>query len=120
MELKTTNSNASKLVKYGKKLRELCSIYNALFIVRSRADIGHILQADGISLEPGDIDINSARHLLGEQSIAGFFVYTKDDMEKALREKADFIVLFSELSDTVLSEYNNFFIPIFKITEINV
>ena len=113
LELKTESSSPSKVLKYGKKLRELCSIYNTIFIIESRADIGHILQTDGIRLEQDDIDIDSARHLLGPQSIVGFSVSSLNDLKSAISQKCDFIILISETSDEIFEEIGDIVIPIF-------
>lgn len=117
LELKTESSSPSKVLKYGKKLRELCSIYNTIFIIESRADIGHILQTDGIRLEQDDIDIDSARHLLGPQSIVGFSVSSLNDLKSAISQKCDFIILMSENSDEILKEIENIVIPIYSNKE---
>lgn len=95
-ELNVTTCTPKKIIQYGKKLRELCSIYNTMFFLNSRADIGHILNADGLRLEPDDIDVHPARHLLGEHSIIGCSVYNDEDIKTALEKKADFIVVLSE------------------------
>ena len=117
LELTTKNSSPSKVLKYGKKLRELCSIYNTIFIIESRADIGHILHTDGIRLEQDDIDIDSARHLLGPQSIVGFSVSSLNDLKSAISQKCDFIILMSENSDEILKEIENIVIPIYSNKE---
>ena len=117
LELTTKNSSPSKVLKYGKKLRELCSIYNTIFIIESRADIGHILQTDGIRLEQDDIDIDSARHLLGPQSIVGFSVLSLNDLKSAISQKCDFIILMSENSEEILKEIENIVIPIYSNKE---
>lgn len=117
LELTTKNSSPSKVLKYGKKLRELCSIYNTIFIIESRADIGHILQTDGIRLEQDDIDIDSARHLLGPQSIVGFSVSSLNDLKSAISQKCDFIILMSENSEEILKEIENIVIPIYSNKE---
>lgn len=117
LELTTKSSSPSKVLKYGKKLRELCSIYNTIFIIESRADIGHILQTDGIRLEQDDIDIDSARHLLGPQSIVGFSVSSLNDLKSAISQKCDFIILMSENSEEILKEIENIMIPIYSNKE---
>ena len=117
LELTTKNSSPSKVLKYGKKLRELCSIYNTIFIIESRADLGHILQTDGIRLEQDDIDIDSARHLLGPQSIVGLSVSSLNDLKSAISQKCDFIILMSENSEEILKEIENIVIPIYSNKE---
>ena len=58
------------------KIRQLCSIYDSLFIINSRADIAKITNADGICLNKNDIDVKYAKDILGSDKI---FCYFDDD-----------------------------------------
>ena len=82
---------AKTLIETGKKLRQLCSIYNALFIVNDRLDIAKILDADGVHLGQDDIDIKYAKEYLGEDKIIGISTHKPDDAVKAFNDGADYI-----------------------------
>ena len=58
------------------KIRQLCSIYDSLFIINSRVDIAKITNADGICLNKNDIDVKYAKDILGSDKI---FCYFDDD-----------------------------------------
>ncbi len=118
LELQTKNISPRKILEYGKKVRELCSIYNAMLIIQSRADIGHILQADGIKLEHDDIDIKSARHLIGAHGVAGMEICTKSDIKTALDENPDFLTISSKITDRELFKaVCDLNIPLFSINK---
>ena len=86
------NNNAKNTIEYGKRIRELCSIYNALFIVYDRIYIAQIIHADGVYIPENGIDIDIAREFLGKNIIIG----TKADSEKQIQEiiakGADFVL----------------------------
>lgn len=77
IELNCTNANLKELIPDAKKIRELCSIYNVLYIVNDRIDIAQITEADGIFLEENSIDIENAKRLLNENSIIGTAYHSK-------------------------------------------
>ena len=55
------------------KIRQLCSIYDSLFIINSRVDIAKITNADGVCLNKNDIDVKYAKDILGNDKIFCYF-----------------------------------------------
>ncbi len=91
IQLREKNSDAKRIIELGKKIRELCSIYNALLIINDRIDIAQIVHADGVHLGQDDIDIKSAREILGENMIIGISTHAPEQAKKAAEEGADYI-----------------------------
>ena len=91
VQLREKNCTAKEFVELGKKVKELCAIYEALFIINDRVDVAHIVGADGVHLGQDDIDINSARHILGNDSIIGISTHSPDQALKAVTSGADYI-----------------------------
>ncbi len=58
-------------VRTGHKLRQLCSIYNALYIVKSRCGIAKITSANGVLLTQDNIAVADARNILGHDTLIG-------------------------------------------------
>ena len=85
------NKSASEIIKTGQALRQLCSMYNALFIVNDRVDIAKILDSDGVHLGQDDIPIKEARKILGEDKIIGISTHKPDDAITAQQNGADYI-----------------------------
>lgn len=77
-------------VELGHKIRTLCDEYGATFIVNDRADIAHIVEADGVHLGTEDISISEAREILGTNSIIGKSCKTPDEIIDAMNEGADY------------------------------
>lgn len=82
VELRETCS-AKEIIEHGKRIRELCSIYDALFIVYDRLDIAKIVLADGVFLPKNGIDIKLARNFFESNIIIG----TTIDDEVTIKEK---------------------------------
>ncbi len=73
------------------EIKSLCKKYNSLFIVNDRVDIALASDADGVHLGQDDIDIISARKLLGYSKIIGVSANNSTDITNALKEECDYI-----------------------------
>ncbi len=91
VQYREKNKSAKEIIETGLKLRQLCSMYDALLIVDDRIDIAQIIDADGVHLGQDDIDINFARKILGEDKIIGISTHKPDDALLALSNGADYI-----------------------------
>ena len=60
-----------KAIELGLKVRELCSIYSKIFMVKNRVDVALATHADGVELDENEIPPAIAKELLGEVSIVG-------------------------------------------------
>lgn len=91
VQLREKTASAKEFIELGKKIKALCSLYDALFIINDRVDIAHIIGADGVHLGQDDIDIDSARHILGKDFIVGLSTHSPEDAQKAMVLGADYI-----------------------------
>ena len=62
-----------------------------MFIVNDRLDIALASNADGIHLGQDDLDLKTARKLLGYSKIIGISANNKIDISNALKEGCDYI-----------------------------
>ena len=69
----------------------LCKKYNSLFIVNDRVDIALASNADGVHLGQDDIDITTARKLLGSSKIIGVSANNSKDISNAIKNGCDYI-----------------------------
>ncbi len=91
VQLREKTKPAAKIIEYGKVIRQITSEYGALFIVNDRIDIAQVLNADGVHLGQDDVDINSARKILGEKMIIGISTHKPQDAQEAIKNGADYI-----------------------------
>ena len=65
--------------------------YNSLFIVNDRVDIAIASNADGVHIGQDDIDITTARKLLGSSKIIGVTANNSTDIANAIKDGCDYI-----------------------------
>jgi thiamine-phosphate pyrophosphorylase len=73
------------------KIKNLCKRYNSLFIINDRLDIALASNADGIHLGQEDLDLKTARKLLGYSKIIGISANNEIDITNALKDGCDYI-----------------------------
>ena len=73
------------------KIKQLCEKYNSLFIVNDRIDIALASNADGIHLGQDDLDLRTARKLLGNSKIIGISANNEIDIANAIKDCCDYI-----------------------------
>ena len=73
------------------QIKNLCKRHNSLFIINDRVDIALASNADGIHLGQDDIDLKTARGLLGFSKIIGISANNEIDISNALKEGCDYI-----------------------------
>ena len=83
----TDKDNLQKAIQ----IKNLCKRYNSLFIINDRVDIALASNADGIHLGQDDLDLKTARNILGYSKIIGISANNETDISNALKEGCDYI-----------------------------
>lgn len=91
LQLREKNRPANQVLELGKKVKLLCAQYDTTFIVNDRIDIAFALKADGVHLGQDDLDVKSAREILGENAIVGISTHAPEQALKAIEDGADYI-----------------------------
>ena len=73
------------------QIKNLCKSYNSLFIINDRVDIALASNADGVHLGQDDLDLKTARELLGYSKIIGVSANNEIDISNALRDGCNYI-----------------------------
>jgi len=73
------------------QIKNLCKRYNSLFIVNDRIDIALASNADGIHLGQEDLDLKTARKLLGSSKLIGISANNEIDISNALKDGCNYI-----------------------------
>ena len=73
------------------QIKSLCKRYNSLFIINDRVDIALASNADGIHLGQDDLDLKTARKILGYSKIIGMSANNEIDISNALNEGCNYI-----------------------------
>lgn len=91
LQLREKHKPANQVLELGKKVKLLCAQYDTTFIVNDRIDIAFALEADGVHLGQDDLDVISARAILGENAIVGISTHAPEQALKAIEDGADYI-----------------------------
>ena len=73
------------------KIKNLCKRHNSLFIINDRIDIALASDADGIHLGKDDLELKTARKLLGHSKIIGISANNETDISNALKDGCDYL-----------------------------
>tara|TARA_Y100000766_G_C18869077_1_gene587294 strand:- start:587 stop:1636 length:1050 start_codon:yes stop_codon:yes gene_type:complete len=73
------------------EINRLCKKYNALFIVNDRVDIALASNADGIHLGQDDLNLETAKKLLGSSKIIGITANNANDIRSAIEGGCDYL-----------------------------
>lgn len=91
VQLREKTATAREFTALGRKVRELCALYDAIFIINDRVDIAMAVKADGVHLGQHDMDIASAREILGSEVIIGLSTHCPEHALNAIETGADYI-----------------------------
>jgi len=79
------------LLERVRQARRLTRSTSTLLIVNDRPDLARLADADGVQLGQGDLSIADARSLLPEGAIVGVSTHSLPELERALRDGADYV-----------------------------
>jgi thiamine-phosphate diphosphorylase len=79
------------ILELSRGLVDLSRKYKKIFILNDFVKIAKEVEADGVHIGKGDLPIEEARKILGEDKIIGFSTHNLEEAEKALNKGADYI-----------------------------
>ena len=90
-QLRIKNNSLKKKIEIGKKIKAICKKYNVKFLINDDPMLAKKLNADGCHLGQKDMDIISARKILGKK-IIGITCHNSISLaKKALKNNADYL-----------------------------
>ena len=90
-QLRLKNNTLKKKIEIGKKIKLICKKYNVKFLVNDDPILAKKINADGCHLGQKDMDIISARKILGKK-IIGITCHNSISLaKKALKNNADYL-----------------------------
>ncbi|MBI5682538.1 MAG: thiamine phosphate synthase [Deltaproteobacteria bacterium] len=91
IQLRGKDISTRKFVDTANIIRPIAKKNNAAFIINDRVDIAVLVGADGVHLGQGDLPIEEARRLLGDEKIIGISTHNEDEAKDAQTRGADYI-----------------------------
>lgn len=86
------NLTSKKFIELGRKIQQICSIYNVIFLIQNRCDIAKIINSDGVILNYNDIDLKYAIDIVGDDKLFGYQILPCDNCPQNNINQFDFII----------------------------
>jgi thiamine-phosphate pyrophosphorylase len=80
-----------ELINLAKHVRQWTRDAGGIFIVNDRPDIATLVQADGVHLGQDDLDVSSARKILGPDKLVGVSTHNIEQARQAVLDGADYL-----------------------------
>ncbi len=91
IQLRMKNSAPDDILTVGREMRRLCDSYEATLIIDDHVELVKEISADGVHLGLGDMPVDEARRILGEQYIIGGTANTAEQALMHYRRSADYV-----------------------------
>ena len=72
------------------RLRRICADHSILFLINDSVELSLLVDADGVHLGQGDLDVEEARTILGNDKIIGLSIETENDLIVVLEKDKKF------------------------------
>ena len=89
VQYREKNKNTEEMIEEARRIKELCG-NKAFFLINDQVDIALAADADGVHLGQADLDVKTARRILGKK-ILGVTVHNLDEARRAAKEGADYL-----------------------------
>lgn len=86
LQLREKNMPKEAFLEEAVRMKELCKNYRVPLIINDDVQIAKSVDADGVHVGQGDMDVKTARRILGADKIVGVSAH---NIEEALRAEAD-------------------------------
>lgn len=80
-----------ELLEQGRRVRKVCRKHHVPFIVNDNASLALALDADGVHVGQGDMEVQEARRMLGPDKIIGVSAHNVEEALEAWRNGADYL-----------------------------
>jgi len=107
-------SNRKVILDTAKKIRQITSQYQTLFIVNDYVDIALLSNADGVHLGQDDISIQETRKITKKKLIIGISTHSLEQALEGQKNGADYIAIGPIFSTPTKKEYQPIGIDIVK------
>ncbi|OJD36136.1 hydroxyethylthiazole kinase [Diplodia corticola] len=93
VQLRDKTSDTASLVRIAKELHEVTSEYNVPLLVNDRVDVALAAGVEGVHIGQDDMDLTTARRLLGDNAIIGVTASSVEEAVRAAKDGADYLGL---------------------------
>lgn len=91
IQLRMKNASEKDILRVGHRIKELCTKYNATFILDDHVELVKTLGANGVHVGKNDMPVKQVREILGNDFIIGATANTYEDVEMHYKNGANYI-----------------------------
>ncbi len=91
VQLREKSMSDSEFLAIAREFKKITSRSKTIFMVNDRAEIAKAVDADGLHIGQSDMDIHTARKIIGHDKILGISTHTIAQARTAQQDKADYI-----------------------------
>lgn len=91
IQLREKSLSDRELIDLARHVRQWTNDFEAIFIVNDRPDIAALVDADGVHLGQDDLDVASARKILGGDKLIGVSTHSIEQARQAVLDGADYL-----------------------------
>lgn len=91
VQLREKNIDEKEFFKLASNVKLITDKYNVKLIINDNVEVAKEIDADGVHLGQGDMDILEARRILGDQKIIGISTKTMEQALDAEKKGADYL-----------------------------
>lgn len=91
VQLREKNKSDRELLAIAREVRSVTRELGLLFIMNDRPDLAKLTHADGVHLGQDDLEVASARSLLGPDAVVGVSTHNIDQLRAAILAGADYV-----------------------------
>lgn len=91
IQLREKDMTDRELMAYARKVREWTAAADVLLIMNDRPDLAAAVGADGVHLGQDDLDVATARQVLGGTALIGVSTHTPEQARQAVFDGADYL-----------------------------
>ncbi|KAI0902437.1 TMP-TENI-domain-containing protein [Annulohypoxylon nitens] len=91
VQYRDKTSDTGVLVSTARKLHEITKRYKVPLLINDRVDVALVVGCEGVHIGQDDLDLASARKLLGEDAIIGVTVSNWTEIQAAVKGGADYL-----------------------------
>lgn len=91
VQYRDKEADTGLLIANGKKLHAITRQYSVPLLINDRVDVALAVGADGVHLGQDDMDLKTARKLMGHSAIIGISANCVQEARDAVEEGADYL-----------------------------
>lgn len=93
LQYRNKSASARQLFESSQRLASVLRPHGVTFVVNDRPDVAALCGADGVHVGQDDLEVESARRVVGSEKLVGVSTHNLEQFQQALATSADYIAV---------------------------